>query len=304
MNRDEKVGCRQAFKYKIQTSDGQAFEDLFILIMSYAEKEFKPIKPWGSIGDRKNDGYIKSSGTFFQVYAPENIERSYYNTVKKIHSDFEGLIKQWNPVKNFYFVINDKYKGVNADAEQAMQQIKQDYNLDNAEILIAKDLENILFEKLDDDQIISVVEMFPNLDLVIKLEYSILNEVIDHIMKLPLNATIDEKIIVPNWEKKIAHNNLSNRVKILLDNASLQLFDLERYLSNNSNFCSSDLQIKLNEVYNSLKDSSHADILFFSILNELSPRKESRYQNAVLVIMAKYFEVCDIFEEPKREGET
>jgi phage-related protein len=28
--------------------------------MNYAEPDFKQIKPWGNIGDRKNDGYIRS----------------------------------------------------------------------------------------------------------------------------------------------------------------------------------------------------------------------------------------------------
>ena len=29
-------------------------------------------------------------------------------------SDFSGLVKKWNqPIKEFYFIVNDKYKGVN-----------------------------------------------------------------------------------------------------------------------------------------------------------------------------------------------
>jgi hypothetical protein len=30
--------------------------------MGYTETDFQQIKPWGRIGDRKNDGYIQSKG--------------------------------------------------------------------------------------------------------------------------------------------------------------------------------------------------------------------------------------------------
>jgi hypothetical protein len=74
MNSQEKALARKMFKLKIHESNGQAFEDLFTSIMNYAESDFQAIKPWGNIGDRKNDGYIESKGIFFQVFAPEDIE--------------------------------------------------------------------------------------------------------------------------------------------------------------------------------------------------------------------------------------
>ncbi len=70
MNNQEKLLARLMFRNKIFTSNGQAFEDLFISIMNYAEKGFKPIKPWGNIGDRKNDGYIKVQEHFIK-YMPQ-----------------------------------------------------------------------------------------------------------------------------------------------------------------------------------------------------------------------------------------
>ncbi len=300
MNSQEKAFLRMLFKEKIYTCDGQAFEDLFTSVMNYSEKDFKSIKPWGNIGDRKNDGYVKSTGTFYQVFAPEEIEKSYPNTVKKIHEDFTGLIKQWNPVKNFYFVINDKYKGVNADAEQKIEQIKQDYNLDNAEILTAKDLENMLF-KLEEDQIFNIAGYLPDLSNIKNLDYSILNEVIAHIMELPLQTHVNEKIILPEWEEKIKFNGLSDTVANYLDHASLQLVSLEKYLSNNGDFVADTLRDKMNEVYGSVKEKKSGDDLFFSMLQRLSPRQIQPYQNTVIVVMAKYFETCDIFEEPKEE---
>ena len=155
MTNNQKAQARIFFENRILKADKQAFEDLFTEIMNYKESDFQSIKPWGIIGDRKNDGYIKSRGVFYQVYAPEDISKSYPNVIKKIETDFNGLMKQWSNVREFYFVINDKYKGVNADSEQLLQDIKENNKLSESKFITAKDLENILFS-LSDDQIIKI----------------------------------------------------------------------------------------------------------------------------------------------------
>ena len=291
MNSQEKMILRLMFQNKIYNCDGQAFEDLFTSVMNYAEKGFQSIKPWGNIGDRKNDGYVNKTGTYYQVFAPEEIEKSYPNTVKKIHRDFNGLIEQWSPVNSFYFVINDKYKGVNADAEQEIQRIKENHGLENAAILTAKDIENTLFE-LEEDQIFSIVGMPPDPSNIKNIDYSILNEVIAHIMELPLQTNIDEKMVLPDWDEKIQFNNLSDPVAGYLNTASYQLYNLEAYLSD-----------KMNDVYQQEKTNKSGDQLFMAMVQQLSPKQTQAYQNTVIIIMAKYFETCDIFEEPKEEEE-
>lgn len=161
MNVNEKAIARQLFQNKIFKSDGQSFEDIFIHIMNYAEEQFQAIKPWGNIGDRKNDGYIRDKGIFYQVYAPEDIKKSYVDAVKKIKTDFEGLKAQWNSINEFYFVINDKYKGVNADCEKTIKEIRNNHNLVETGFLTAKSMENILFT-LEDDQIFNITGFIPD----------------------------------------------------------------------------------------------------------------------------------------------
>ena len=99
MNVQEKAIARKLFQNRILKSDGQAFEDIFTEVMNYSERDFQSIKPWGNIGDRKNDGYIKTKGIFYQVYAPEDIWKSYLDAIKKLKTDFQGLLRQWSPVK-------------------------------------------------------------------------------------------------------------------------------------------------------------------------------------------------------------
>ena len=288
--------ARHLFQNKIMKADGQAFEDIFTAIMNYAEDDFRSIKPWGNIGDRKNDGYIKTKGIYYQVYAPEDIRKSYTNSIDKLKSNFDDLKFHWNPVNEFYFVVNDKYKGVNADCEQAIQNIKAKHNLNAAGFLTAKDLENILF-KLDDDQILSISGNIPDPASIKQLDYSILNEVIAHIMKLSLEKGSKPKIIPPNLNKKLKFNNLSEPIACLLNNGYFQLHSLNEYLSDNSGFLADSLRDKMNDIYTQEKNTSKGDELFWAIVNSASPKSETMYQTSVIVIMSKYFETCDIFEE-------
>ncbi len=297
MNAQEKTLARHLFQNKILKADGQAFEDIFTAIMNYAEAGFQSIKPWGNIGDRKNDGYIKIKGRFYQVYAPEDIRKSYVDTVNKLKTDFDGLKSNWNPVNEFYFVVNDKYKGVNADCEQAIQEIKEKNKLNDAGFLTAKHMENILFV-LDDDQIFSIAGNLPDPANIKHLDYSILNEVIGYIMKLPLDKGDMAKVILPDLDEKIKFNSLSEPIVSWLNSGYFQLHFLNEYLSNNSDFLADSLRDKMNDIYTQEKNKNNGDDLFWAILNCASPKADKIYQISVIVIMSKYFETCDIFEEP------
>ncbi len=69
------------------------------------------------LGNKKNDGFNKKTGTYYQVFSPEDItkDKTVYDAAKKLEKDFRGLYKNWNDtckIKKYFFVINDKYEGV------------------------------------------------------------------------------------------------------------------------------------------------------------------------------------------------
>jgi hypothetical protein len=190
---------------------------------------------------------------------------------------------------------------VNADCEQAIQEIREEYGLSNAGFLTAKDMENILFT-LEDDQIFNITGNIPDPANIKQLDYSILNEVIAYIMQLSLNAGDLPRIVLPDWERKIIFNDLSVSVARLINNGYYQLHALDEYLSNNCDFLANPLRDKMNEIYSQQTNDYSGDDLFWAIVNCASPKAQQSYQSAVIVIMSKYFETCDIFEEPILEG--
>jgi len=301
MNPQEKTLARLLFRNKVLESDGQKFEDIFTNIMNYAEPDFQQIKPWGNIGDRKNDGYIKSKNIYFQVYAPENISTSYPDVIDKLDTDFKGLLKQWSPIEEYYFVLNDKYNGINPDCAIKFKQLEKQHKIIMG-FKTAKDLENILLD-LADDQIQAVAGFLPDPKFLKTLDFSILNEVIGFILNLSLIPLEDDKISYPDWDEKIKFNKLTELSANYLNNGFQQVGNLENYLKNNSNFLADELEKKIHQLYlEEQKKGLLGDDLFWSIVNNASPKKETPYQTAVIIVMAKYFESCDIFEEPPKKN--
>lgn len=158
--------ARNMFHLQVHESDGVRFEDLFSKIMYYKSPGFQQVKPYGNVGDRKNDGFIKDEGIYYQVYAPEDTSKNVLAAVNKVKDDFQGLVKYWNdicPIKKYYFVLNDKYKGSLPQLHMELINLQRNFNLIDAGVFVAKDLERDLFN-LPDDMIRSVVGHLPDID--------------------------------------------------------------------------------------------------------------------------------------------
>ena len=89
MDKPTKVYYEHRFRTQFLEAKGAAFQELFVAIMSKAHGgDFMPCRPWGAVGDRKNDGDLKSERILFQVYAPNEFKVS--QTTAKIREGFYG----------------------------------------------------------------------------------------------------------------------------------------------------------------------------------------------------------------------
>lgn len=146
------------FKNKILLKNGIEFQSFFGDIIEKAISDFQRIKPSGNKGDGGNDGYIKSQGAYYQVYAPETPKVRVSEAVKKLFKDFQKLKIKWNKIcqiKKYNFVFNDKYSGSVIELEDAISQLgKSDPNIE-FKLFLAKDLE-YMFLKLDESDILNL----------------------------------------------------------------------------------------------------------------------------------------------------
>jgi len=271
--------------------------------MSKAYPDFISIKPQGSLGDKKNDGYRKEIGRYYQVYAPEEPGENEAHAIKKAERDFLGLLDYWqgiHPIREYFFVLNDKYQGSFPTIEKTLEDIKRTHKLASSGVFLVKHLEDLLFS-LDDDVIQAIIGFIPNADNIGMIDYLSLREVIEYLLKKrkPLVAT--PSLAVPEFDEKILFNGLSNRVKALLDNSIYQIGLLDEYFYKNGAAIKQELRDRLSEKYQNASNLdfgnvpqgvTRGDLMFFHILDELIPpdNRSQSIEEATLVLMAKYFD--------------
>nr|WP_212810520.1 ABC-three component system protein [Pseudomonas sp. Ost2] len=94
MDRIQQLNYEKDFRIAFLESKGDGFQRLFEKLMSKAHpNDFMACRPWGNVGDRKNDGYLPSARILFQSYAPNDMSAS--EAIKKINEDFEGARDYW-----------------------------------------------------------------------------------------------------------------------------------------------------------------------------------------------------------------
>lgn len=305
MTLQEKIIAQMLFKLKVYKKNAYEFQNFFTQIMSKYDKEFQTIKPQGKIGDRKNDGYIPSKGIYYQVYAPEKIDAN--DAIDKMETDLNGLIEYWNPIceiKEYNFVMNDKYLGAYPTINKKISELQEKYNI-KTNLILASNLENIFFG-LNDEEIQEVLESIITVPQE-NLSYSALNEVIEGIMNLPVEREIS--LITPaEMTEKIKFNNLNEQIANILTVHSIYVGQLEEYFYNQSNFERQKVQGILTKIYEDAKNDINekledsSSMIFFLIVDKISPTKKTpSILNAIYILMAYYFESCDIFLNPNNK---
>jgi len=305
VNQVERYFSRLMFKTKIYESDKQSFEDLFVKVFQNYNPKFQAVKPQGRYGDRKNDGFDDSTGEYYQVYAPEDIQLKENEANSKLEEDFNGLYEYWTTkgfiIKKYYFVVNDKYKGVYPTLFVKAKALGKEKDIE-CKILTCKNVEDI-FLALSDEKIIDIVGLLPDVLDIQGPEYDVMNEVIRFLLKIPIPKIAE---LIPedvNFDKKIVFNSLSRAVSEYLNAGRRQNFAIKEYFELNSDFTKEELRQKFTGIYKEAQilipesETRNDEILQF-IIEKASPNSTLPIYNAVYVLIAYYFEYCDIFETP------
>jgi len=91
MEKLERAFYDMKFDLDYSSKTANEFQAFFnaIMIARYPS-DFVPTRTWGQVGDQKCDGYILSSGAFYQVYAPDELNA--VAAIKKMRNDFAGAL--------------------------------------------------------------------------------------------------------------------------------------------------------------------------------------------------------------------
>lgn len=304
--------ARLIFNVQTLKADGKAYEDIFTSVQILLDNTFRKIKPYGNVGDKKNDGFLPKTGNYFQVYAPENPEnsRAIKNAISKLVNDFTGLYKAWNdtiPIQKFHFVINDKQRGCPPDLELKIGELR---NLYPSIEFATYTLDNLIddFCKLSQENMEKIVGVIPNFGEYETASIPEFKKIIDHLLIQTKEdqTNEDESLIKLEFEEKILFNKLTSDIAEMLRMAEIQSYILDDYFSNNEDkYLKTKLRNILSQMYISEKvqfeqiNELNSSLIFFKLLDYITQNKSTESLNASLILMAFYFDACDIFEIPK-----
>ncbi len=289
---------------------GQAYEDFFVEVMTLGDPDFRPVKPQGSLGDKKNDGFSGPNGKYFQVYAPEDLESNITKAEKKLETDFKGLLEFWNslsPVQEFYYVLNDRFQGAYPTIEAQLLKLKQTHGLRECRPFLNSDLMRAI-RNLADRELIRLVGQLPSPEDIADLDYGVFTDVLRHVISNGKPISPDAILRVPDFKEKLHLNKISSNVAALFESGNLQSGAVEGFFASHGDFSKMAIRDRLAQLYIEARENLRSgttqgalqgDLIFFALLDRLSPRPLTKHtQDAAIVLMSYFFETCDIYEDP------
>lgn len=304
MDRTQQLNYEKDFRIAFLESKGDSFQVLFEKLMSKAyPRDFMACRPWGNVGDRKNDGYLRSARILFQVYAPN--EMSADAAIKKINEDFEGAKKYWEK----YF---DEWSFVhNAPNGRLSPQIIEtllDLGQSNPKIRIShRGYDDLLatFRQLSLPDLESWFGPSLTMEAHISLGYSDLMAVLTHIgvATVPTVSEVKE-VSRGKLEANLLSQEVAEFLKIGMQKSSL----VEQFFNNwKSPTYGDQIAQAFNREYVALRDRSpqlHPDEIFGRLEAWAGGTKDTtpKHKAGVLAVMAYLFDKCEIFEDAQAVG--
>lgn len=310
--------ARQLFKCRCILASAKAFQDLFWDVMKAMHGEqFEAIAPQGRKGDGGNDGYLPAHKHYFQVYAPISPKEKADAAAKKLTEDFEKLRSAWGGKRGtrllkYSFAYNDKYQGIPKDIGLALEGLRSKHKGITFGHYGCSELETD-FLSLPDTAWDSVLGMpLPDPAKIARIDYSILAEVVKHIMTTEVDESETRIDLPPELDEKIKLNELSQTHAVKIQNGAIYSGHVRKFFDANSVFALDELRGHIVGVYETAKtvvrdnpsqDCRAADDVFVLFRQALFPKHRTiSAASAVDAVIGYFFEACDVFDPHANKG--
>lgn len=300
------------FRLEIYKRSGNEFQIFFSDLMMKIDPLFNKVTPYH--GDGGNDGFNSESQCYYQVYAPlptTSYNQLYKTTLSKTLTDFEKLRANWKSLRQFIFVLNDRFMGIPTALYPLIDEIKEKHKLEKAECLGSDRMLDI-FNELQESQKLSLLDRAPITEVPFEIDPSAMGQLLHELsVSDTLMGTLD--IDAPNWHKKIKFNKINEHLAKRIEVNSYQIHRVDSFLQTNPNL-SQEIAIAVNNAYNESKNEIPDDIdnssemRYFWMIDRLTPLKIlsqnsnkiilNLYRSCIEIILSKYFETCDVYESP------
>lgn len=279
---------------------GDAFQDFFAELMARKHRgDFLRSRPWGNEGDRKNDGYLRSTRTMFQVYAPDEFTAA--KTVAKIREDFPGALEHWDEhLDEWVFVHNGR--GLGPQVTKALLDefaaLRKKHPSRRVATWGYEEIEPIVMS-LSDDDLAELLGRVGSLEELRRIGYAEIQPVLSRLAEFSPAGVGIVRREVP--EKKLEFNGLSEHAQDMIRMGMRRVDAVERYLRESRQPTLGDkVAAAYNTHYLSLRlTGKSADEIFEALLEFTNGpvRRNVGQELAALTVLAHFFASCDIFED-------
>ncbi|MCK4826195.1 hypothetical protein KA005_61200 [bacterium] len=258
--------------------------------------DFQRVRPWGNIGDLKNDGYLKSQRTLFQVYAPNELTAA--KAIIKIDEDFNGALPHWEKYFDRWVFVHNSRPGLGPEVLKKLLELENSNPPIKIEHWGFEELRQKVFS-LNEFDIESLLGPSPSSNDMLDVGFEDLKVVLETIAE---QQPIEDPDLRPVPREKVAANALSEDVEILLKAGMIKASLVERFFTRYYDPTFGDkIATAFKDQYNNLKDTGYLPDIIFMKLQEFAgggQRGSPKHESAVLAVIAHLFENCDIFENP------
>lgn len=284
------------FELKSVRLKGNGYEDFFAEIMSrrYPGGDFRRVRPWGNQGDRKHDGYLRSTRTLYQVYAPNELGSA--KALTKINSDFQEAIPYWGEHFDVWTFVHNAWEGIPPDVEQRLLNLEREDGSRDMRHFGPPELRAELLH-LDDHDLDMLLGPVPIATAPGAFEVEAIASLLKRMGHIEPSASSDIEIVPPD---KLDANGFSSGKRHLLNEGLLGVSQVAFTLQNNRSDPELGARVSgaLSARYLELKsEDKMPDEIFSALYRFVLGHSESKELEA-LAVLRYFFDACDIFEAP------
>jgi hypothetical protein len=275
---------------------GTEFQNFFGDLMErrFPEGDFIRVRPWGNTGDRKNDGYLTSQRTLFQVYAPNEMKE--LEALRKIDEDFNGALPYWEQYFETWIFVHNARQGPGPGVAKKLLDLHQEHRDISVKLWGFEDLRRELFQMSEED-IAALLGPAPSQRDFLKVGFEDLKAVLQFISRQAVPSTPDLQRVPRD---KVEINKLSEETEALISAGRHKSSLVGKFLKRYPDPEYGDQIVQAFEAkYHELRsDNLDPDSIFreLQIFAGGERTREPKHQAAVLSVLAYLFDQCDIFE--------
>ncbi|MEV4705448.1 ABC-three component system protein [Actinoplanes sp. NPDC049316] len=302
---EDQCFVRAILRRKLEELFENAFEQFFQSIMCARYPDFINVRTHGNIGDIGADGLSLHDRKLYACYGPQVPDAK--EVRRKFRSDLQkGIDKRGGQFNTFVFVHND-LRGVHPEVSIALNEAAVAYSKLRFQQMGPPQIHRELC-RLERDVIADVLCCeFPAVDRVWRVGPNDLEPLLAHLVAQRRNASAQPlaREVPPD---KLDYNRLGPEDRDEIVQAMRYTPLLEDYYQSRTDVTERDEVAQgFNSYYREVKAEydDPGDVLWK--LQEYvagNARRSREQERAVMVVLAYFFETCDIFEEPPANWTT